>query len=360
MTRRDLVTEAARETALPERDALFLVWGPPSHGPRSRVFARELGIDARFVTSTKRRGPLVAPFKYASQAYKTARLLAARRPRLVFVQSPPTFAVMTVWLYGALTGARFVVDAHSAAMLSAYWTRPRWLYRLIARRALATIVTNEHFAEWIRRSGGRALVIRDIPTNLATSATFLVPDAFNVMVVNTFADDEPLRELIAAADGLNGVVFHVTGDPGGPGARVPDRVPANVRFTGFLPDDEYYALMAASQAVMCLTTRDHTMQRGACEALWMGKPIVTSRWSLLEEYFRTGAVHVANTPDGIRNGVREIVRRYPEYEEGIRRLQAEQRRAWERSLRSLIDVVGSAPARPSAGTRTSEGSVMTS
>ena len=360
MTWEDAVAETARSTAVMERDVLFLVWGPPTHGPRSRVFARELGIDIRFVTSTTRRGLLVAPLKYTSQASKTFRLLAARRPRLVFVQSPPTFAVMAVWLYGALTGARFVVDAHSAAMLSAYWTRPRWLYRLIARRALATIVTNEHFAQWIRRSGGRALVIRDIPTSFPAGDTFPVADAFNVMVVNTFAKDEPLSQVIAAADGLNDVVFHVTGDPRRPGAYVPERVPANVRFTGFLPDPEYYALMASSQAVMCLTTRDHTMQRGACEALWMGKPIVTSRWPLLQEYFRAGTVHVANTADGIRNGVREMVQRHAEYEHEIRRPQAERRGAWQTAVGSLHALLGSVRARSSAVAQTSEGSVRTS
>jgi glycosyltransferase involved in cell wall biosynthesis len=353
------MTEGERAAADLREDALFLVWGPPSHGPRSRLFARELGIEIRFVTSTARRGPFVAPFKYASQTFKTVRLLAARRPRLVLVQSPPTFAVMTAWLYTAITGASFVVDAHSAAMLSAYWTRPRWLYRLIARAALATIVTNEHFAGRIRRSGGRALVIRDIPTRFPTGDRFPVADAYNVMVVNTFADDEPLAEVIEAADGLNDVMFHVTGDPRRRGARIPDRVPPNVRFTGFLPDEEYYALMASSQAVMCLTTRDHTMQRGACEALWMGKPIVTSRWPLLEHYFRAGTVHVANTSDGIRNGVREVVRRLPEYREEIRRLQAEHRHAWERSVGSLLGLMGSVPARTKAGARTGEGSVMT-
>jgi glycosyltransferase involved in cell wall biosynthesis len=349
MTWSDAVPEIPRSPAVLDGDALFLVWGPPSHGPRSRVFARELGIEIRFVTSTKRRGLLVAPLKYASQASKTLRFLAGRRPRLVFVQSPPTFAVMAVWLYAALTGAHFVVDAHSAAMLSGYWTRPRWLYRLIARRALATIVTNEHFAQGIRRSGGRALVIRDIPTSFPAGDTFPVTDAFNVMVVNTFAEDEPLPQVIEAADGLDDVVFHVTGDPLRPGADVPGQLPTNVRFTGFLPDREYYALMASSQAVMCLTTRDHTMQRGACEALWMGKPIVTSRWPLLQEYFQSGTVHVANTSDGIRNGVREMVRRHPEYEEGIRRLQAERRGAWEASVGSLLTLLGSVRARPSGG-----------
>ena len=356
----DAAAAIPRSTAILERDVLFLVWGPPSHGPRSRVFARELGIEIRFVTSTTRRGLLVAPLKYTSQAFKTLRLLASRRPRLVFVQSPPTFAVMTVWLYGALTGTRFVVDAHSAAMLSAYWTRPRWLYRTIARRAIATIVTNEHLARRIRRSGGRALVIRDIPTSFPTGDTVPVGDAFNVMVVNSFAEDEPLSEVIAAADGVNDVVFHVTGDPGRPGADVPERIPANVRFTGFLPDPEYYALMASSQAVMCLTTRDHTMQRGACEALWMGKPIVTSRWPLLQEYFRAGTVHVANTADGIRNGMREMVQRHAEYEHEIRRLQAERRDAWETAVGSLYALLESVSARSSAVAQTSEGSVRTS
>jgi glycosyltransferase involved in cell wall biosynthesis len=360
MTREDAVAETPRSTVVQERHELFLVWGPPSHGPRSRVFARELGIEIRFVTSTTRRGLLVAPLKYTSQAFKTFRLLADRRPQLVFVQSPPTFAVMTVWLYGAITGAHFVVDAHSAAMLSGYWTRPRWLYRLIARRALATIVTNEHFARWIRRSGGRALVIPDIPTSFPAGDTFPVADAFNVMVVSTFAEDEPLSEVIAAADGLDDVVFHVTGDPRRPGAHVPGQVPANVRFTGFLPDPEYYALMASSQAVMCLTTRDHTMQRGACEALWMGKPIVTSRWPLLQEYFGAGTVHVTNTVDGIRNGVREMVRRHAWYEDEIRRLREERRAVWETAMWSLLTLLGSVGARSSPVTEMSEGSVRTS
>jgi glycosyltransferase involved in cell wall biosynthesis len=154
-------------------------------------------------------------------------------------------------------------------------------------------------------------------------------------------------------------VFHVTGDPGRPAAHLPEHVPTNVRFTGFLPDREYYALMASSQAVMCLTTRDHTMQRGACEALWMGKPIVTSRWPLLQEYFRAGTVHVPNTVEGIRGGVRELVRHHAEYEDRIRRLQEERRGAWETSVRSLLSLLGSVGERPSAVPRTSEGSVTT-
>jgi glycosyltransferase involved in cell wall biosynthesis len=324
-------------------DALFLVWGPPSHGPRSRAFARELGIDVHFVFSTRRRGLLAAIYKYAHQAVKTLMLLSRRRPNLVFVQSPPSFAAIVVWLYCSLTGARFVVDAHSSAMQSAYWTRPRWLYRLLARSAVTTIVTNEHFAGTLRRWGGHALVVRDIPTSFPANGTYLVEgSSFNLLVVNTFAPDEPLNEVMTAAKGLEDVVLYVTGDTSRADARLGLDVPANIRFTDYLADDSYYALMAASQAVMCLTTRDHTMQRGACEALSMGKPIITSRWPLLENYFSSGTVHVDNTADGIRDGIREMVQHHSRYRAEIRKLQIEQRHEWDSAVTALESLVDGA------------------
>jgi glycosyltransferase involved in cell wall biosynthesis len=341
------VDAAAEVTALPPElraDALFLVWGPPSHGPRSQVFAREIGVEIRFVTSTRRRGAITAPARYASMWIKTMRLLSSRRPRLVFVQSPPTFAVLAVWWYCSRSDARFVVDAHSAAMLARYWTRPASLYRQVARRALATIVTNEHFARRIRQDGGRALVIPDIPTSFPIGDPYPIGDGFHVMVVSSFAPDEPLPAIVSAARELDDVVFHVTGDPRRPGAPARDRLPENVRMTGFLPDPAYYALMSGSHAVMCLTTRDHTMQRGACEALWVGTPIVTSRWPLLQQYFNEGTVHVGSTAEEIRDGVRAMIRHHARYARQIEHLRSDRRRAWRVALGSLTTLLqGSHP-----------------
>jgi glycosyltransferase involved in cell wall biosynthesis len=325
------------------RDALFLVWGTPSQGPRSRVFAKELGIEAAFVYSTTRRGLVTAPFRYASQAVKTLFLLSRRRPRVVFVQSPPSFAVMFVALYCGLTGASFLVDAHSGAMQSPYWTRPRWLHALLARRAVATIVTNQRFADIIHGSGGRSLVIRDIPTTFPGGRGRSTGADFNVLVVNTFSADEPLSELVAAATEVPEATFHVTGDTRR--GRIPPGRPGNVRFTGFLPTEAYYDLMASSDAVMCLTTRDDTMQRGACEALSIGRPIITSNWPLLRDYFRKGTVHVDNGAIGIRDGVRAMMRDHSRYEAEIASLQVEQRREWVRALGSLVRLVDSSLAR---------------
>jgi glycosyltransferase involved in cell wall biosynthesis len=322
--------------------SLFLVWGPPSHGPRSQVFARELGIsELHFLHVTSRRGAWIAPIKYALQSVWTLGLLLQKRPSLVFVQSPPGLAILVVAIYCALTGSRYIVDAHSAALQLSVWTKPRWLWAGLARKALVTIVTNEHMAHMLQGWGARALVIRDIPTTFPEGGTYPLNGDFNVTMVNTFSTDEPLEQVLEAAQGMDGVRLYVTGSIRRGNPQLLEHAPKNVTFTDFLSIEEYYALMRGSHAVMCLTTRDNTMQRGACEALSLGKPIITSHWQILRGYFHKGTVHVDNTSEGIRHGVQEMRSRYEEYVSGIRELQVSQQAEWEEKVRELESIIRS-------------------
>lgn len=319
--------------------SLFMVWGPPDHGPRSRVFASELGIPIEFVYSTLRRGMLVAPWKYTYQAIRTARILMRRRPSLLFVQSPPSFAVLAAWIYGRVSGSRYVIDAHSGAFLSPHWERPRWLRRFLARRALSTVVTNERFAEQIRAWGGTASVLRDIPTIFPAGDALPRDDRFTVMVVSTFAADEPLGQIVEAARSLSDVRFVVTGNLKRADPSVVARAPGNVEFTGFMPDEMYYATMSTADAVLCLTTRDHTMQRGACEALSMGRPVITSDWELLRSYFSQGTVHVDSTVDAIAEGVRRMRSDHERMTVEIRDLQRRQHEEWIDASEALASLI---------------------
>lgn len=321
------------------RRVLFLVWGTPDQGPRSTVFAREMGIgELHFVRSLRRRGALTAPLRYLHQAAQTLRLLWRKRPDVVFVQSPPSPAVVTVYLYCALTGSRYLVDAHSAAMQRGRWNRPHWLHRLLARRALMTIVTNEHFRATLESWGANAMVLRDIPTSF-TAGQFPLDGTFNVAVVNSFAFDEPVEAVLAAAHALPEISFTVTGRKSRADPLLISTAPANVHFTGFLPDEQYYGLLRESDAVMCLTTRDHTMQRGACEALSLGTPIITSDWPLLRDHFCQGTVHVANDEESIRQGVLAMRARHAQYRQEIRELKLRRQREWAEQKEDLIQLI---------------------
>lgn len=319
--------------------SMFIVWGPPSYGPRSRVFARELGIDAYFIYLTLKKGFFSGIYKYPYQAIKTLALLFTKRPKLVIVQSPPSFAVFFVYLYCLLTGSEYIVDAHSAAF-SRLWLYPLWLTKHLARKAVTTFVTNEHFQHMIQNWGAHSFILHDIPTTFSRAEeNYPLDGEFNVVVINTFSPDEPLEQVLSAAAKVPDVHFYVTGRKGGADLELLTEITSNIHFTDFLPNDTYYALLGSVQAVMCLTTRDHTMQRGACEALWMGKPIITSDWNLLREYFQDGTIHVNNSSDAIVEALNEMRKNRSQYENGILDLQSKRRLEWQEKIEALTDLM---------------------
>ena len=90
-----------------------------------------------------------------------------------------------------------------------------------------------------------------------------------------------LPELLSAAATCPDLDLILTG-------AAPDTVrqsaPSNVRFTGWVSDADYQALLAGSDAIVCLTTRSSTMQTTLVEAVEYGKPAVLSDTATLREW----------------------------------------------------------------------------
>ena len=335
----EAITQAATRK-ITESQAIFLVWAAPTFGSvRSKLLAKEIQMPAPiYLYSTHWKAAWTAPLRYVFHGMQTLRLLFQKRPRVVIVQSPPSFAVLFVALYCKMTNSRYIVDAHSDAFQRGIWTRPRWLYDWITRNAALTLVTDNFFCTTIEQKGGRAMVLRDP----VTSTPFLPvqrPEQFSVTVVNTFAPDDPLEAVLQAAAGLPEVSFSITGKRSRANPALLQQAPSNVVFTDFLPDEAYYQLLRSSHAVMSLTTRDHTLQCGACEALSLERPIITSDWPLLREYFCNGTVHVDNTPAGIRQGIESLKRDYNRYEAEVVELRRMRRQEWQQQSAKLAELI---------------------
>ncbi|MDQ5816613.1 MAG: glycosyltransferase family 4 protein [Actinomycetota bacterium] len=330
-----------------------VAWAPYSR--RSEMFARELGGPLHCVHYLRFQFPLHAPIKYILQSIRTLWVLLRDRPDAVHVQNPPFICGLIVDVYCRLTGARFVTEHHSAAFGRAWaWAKP--IQRYLSRRAVTNIVTSDHWAQVMSSWGAEALVMHDPFLDLPEGEAYPLKEGFNLAFIGTFASDEPIEEVLGSAALVPDVNFYITGDLRKATERLRSGAPPNVTFTGFLDlNGDYLGLLRGADAVMVLTTRDNTLQLAGCEAIAVGKPLVTSDWSYLRDLFAGGTVFVRPSAKSIAAGVEEIRVRRLELQEELDAFRAERRLEWNRRLAQLQEMVAAATARTSGAGRTRRG-----
>jgi len=324
----------------------YISWAP--HCSRSDHTARELGGTSHMVYWSRLGShPATVWLKYLGQAVGTWRILARERPDAVFVMSPSPIAVLAVYCYCALTRTSFVIDAHSGAFQNPKWRALRGLQYWLCRRALTTIVTNAHLASLVNRRGGRTVIVPDVPVRFPEPPMHARDrPTFVVACVTSFGTDEPIDAIFEAAHRLPCVTFYMTGDASRLGDRLAAK-PDNVTLTGFLDVPQYGALLQTADVVIALTTVDHTMLRGAYEAIYQCTPVIVSNSPILREAFDEGSVHVDNSADAIVAAIRDVQQRPDAFREGARRLKARKESRWSESRRALLEALsGSTPTHP--------------
>ena len=315
----------------------FITWYPNCR--RSDALAAALGGESHLIHHLRFKQPFYAPVKYLLQTVATWRQLLRDGADLVLVASPPTFAVLAVWLYCRIPGKRYIIDAHTGIFDDRRWTWLAPLNRFFARGAVTTIVTNRFLKDQVESWGAQAMIIGDVPVDFPAATPVELGPGSHVVVINTFSEDEPLDEVMKAAAKLPAVHFHVTGNLKHSRSTWTESPPGNVRFTGWVTDTEYAELLRAADVIMCLTTHDHTMQRGAYEAMALGKPLITSNWEILRETFSAGTIHVDNTADDITSAIAEAVANQAQMHSGMRELATRRLGIFQSNLNRLQEIL---------------------
>jgi glycosyltransferase involved in cell wall biosynthesis len=160
-----------------------------------------------------------------------------------------------------------------------------------------------------------------------------------------YAFDEPVRELLEAAAMAPEIHMTFTG-------RAPDWVvqsaPENCSVVGWLSRPDYKSLLSQASGVVCLTSRELTMQMGAFEALEYGIPKLASGTAVLRDYLDQGGVVFVedHTPAALAAGMRELWR---ERERLRTEALAGRRTMFERAGRELAELRAAfdhSPANP--------------
>jgi glycosyltransferase involved in cell wall biosynthesis len=238
-------------------------------------------------------------------------------------------------------GFVLVIDRHSNFKFNLTaglkWRLFQWVSRFTVRHADLTIVTNKQLREVVEAWGGCSFVLQDKLPDLPLARRIELPGEKNIVVISTFADDEPISEVLDAAAMLPArFVVHITGNSKGyPRQEQLAVLPRNVRLTSFLPEADYQSLLISADVIVVLTCQDHTLTCGAYESVALGRPSVLSDTVAIREYFAAGAVYTLPTAEGIREAIMEALLRESILEIEVAELRGRLVEAWERRFEEL-------------------------
>jgi glycosyltransferase involved in cell wall biosynthesis len=329
---------------------VFIAW--ETYHARTELLARSLGARVFY---TYRLGKASGPrllLKYVWQSLDTLGVLLRERPDVVLVQTPPVFSALAAALSTlVLRRTRLIIDAHSGNFFSSKWRWSLPLHRWASRRATLTLVHMPSLLPVVAGWGAAAMEIGYVFEEQAPGQpqAYPLPAGTHIAVPSSFNPDEPVDLILAAARLAPDVTFHLTGNPERLPAELRQRLPANVRLTGYLTVDAYLALLRNATAVLALTTQDQTFQTGGAEAVWLTRPLIISDWPELRQVFARGAVFVAHTPQALAEAVRAVEARQAELEGEMRALKLDFDRNLRTKIRRLLALLAGGGA---AGSRT--------
>lgn len=315
----------------------YITWLPQCR--KSDALAAALGGKSHLIHWLGFKRPWLVPVKYPLQAVETLVHLYNDKPDLILVATPPVVATIPVYFYARIRNIPFVVEAHTGVFDDPRWTWLLPLSRWMSRAATATLVTNEYLERVVKSWDARPVVIDVVPMTIPDTQLPVSRDDSSVVLINTFSRDEPVEAVVKAAKNTPDISLYITGNLKRAPRGLQEAAPPNVHFTGWLSDDEYGSLLQQATVVMVLTTRDHTMQRGANEAMMLGKPLITSDWHLLREIFNRGTIHVDNTVASITAAIEVAVRNHKSLALEMKSLRLERNREFEVRLNNLLAIV---------------------
>ena len=328
---------------------MFIVWSKETQ--RSHYLAKALGAEFKQVYY-KKIGPYNLPtfLRYILQATETLLMLFYERPRTVIVQNPPVFAPLVALIYSKLTGAKLVIDSHTAAFLDKKWIKFYGLFKFAAKRAVFNSCHNYKNLEILKSWGIEPamamhafnpiydLAELDAPLSDKKIEDVITKSGLSVMMVNRFADDDDWETVIKTARLMPKADFFITGDPKEAGKEIKN-LPANVFLTGYLAHQEFLKLMRRVKVVLTFSLRPDTLLWSIREAMALNKPFITTDSEVLRHYFGSVALFVKSDAGQIKEKIGEALEKEMAIKNEIKLFLEKDKIRWERELLEYKSII---------------------
>jgi len=310
---------------------------------RTESLCGKLGIEL-FVFSYQMTGAL----KYISPIFQTVNCIRREKPRVVFVQNPSLMLCILSSILKFFFDFLLVVDAHNEGVEP--YINNRWYFRLLLKfvhkRADLTIVTNSFLGETISKNGGNFSVLPDPVPEIPARAREdgrrdLSKEKFEVVVISTFAEDEPLAIIFDAVNKIDiGMNVKVTGNLFKCPASLKGYENDRIRFLGFLSDNIYWETLAVADLIVDLTLMRYCLVCGSYEAMAVGTPILLTDDPAGREIFRKGVVFTELTVDGVAGNLMRAFKESDNLRLEMTNQKAEYEVFWQTKFNAFLRKVG--------------------
>jgi hypothetical protein len=326
------------------KKSVFVVWAREIK--LSQFIARDLGSELIISYKPEYKGyKLPVLFRYAYQALDTYKKLKFCQPNMIFVQNPPIFSVLTVFIYCRINNACYAIDTHTAGFLDRKWRFFHFLHKFLAKRAALNTVHNYKNCEVLRRWGifnNYVLQFYNPETTDILKKNVNLPRfinqklkkqlGFKIFMVNRFASDDAYSEVIETARLLPKAIFFITGDDSKISEQLKQSAPANVLFTGYLEHTKFIKLMDNCDLILALTKRKDTVLWSLREIMALDKPFVTSDSEVLKHYFKKIGIFAKAKPQEIKKKIIEAWEKRFELKGEIVKYVKKDKERWKKDM----------------------------
>ncbi len=286
--------------------------------------------------------------RYPKCCFETFSACFRKRPDILFVQNPSMILAVFACLLKFFLRFRLVVDRHSSFRVGKHYKIGadtdfflKLLDKLLNKVSIGcadlTIITNHFLANVVEGFGGRPFVLPDKIPDLSSTGEMELKGRQNVLLISSFDLDEPIEEIFKAMALLRSqdIYLYVTGNYKKLAPDLYHKRPENVICTGFLNEEDFVKMLFSADAIMALTTSDHTMLCSCYEAVSACQPLITSKKEVLVKYF-VGARFVENTSKGIVSGIEDVLQNREKYIENITLLKTDLTGSWKINFDQLV------------------------
>lgn len=276
---------------------------------------RNIGL-ARSVNATLYMSELRLPrcLRLVAEFFNSWMIILREKPDICFVMNPSIFASWWMARLKKVYGFILVTDLHTVNIRLEGINKKIFLYffRKGLRDSDMVIVTNPLYRQEILPYNQQVVCIPDQLPRLRSGSVrtkgLVVEGKGQVplLVVSSFAEDEPLDELVSLDNELSPFHLYITGN-----WKKRYQTPPTTRhitFLGYMADDVYDELLLSVDGIIVLTTVEGCLCCGAYEAFAAEKPLILSNTRALRDFFEDGPIYTEHEPAALLTAFRQLGR----------------------------------------------------